>query len=112
MSNEPREPVSDIDPCIKAYIDNANQTIITMLLGRIEEIMNCQTETQRHWNEQVQKTMDEHFRGPGNDMLTTNNTGRIPQGNYPTTPMLNNIIINLVLSKALAGTKGELSVIQ
>ncbi|KAF0463404.1 hypothetical protein F8M41_000179 [Gigaspora margarita] len=61
MSNEQREPASELDLQIKAYIDNACQTTLTMLLGKMEEMMNCQADTQRLWNEQMQKALDERF---------------------------------------------------
>ncbi|CAG8529139.1 13845_t:CDS:2, partial [Dentiscutata erythropus] len=61
MSDEPSEPTPEIDPHIKAFIENACQATITTLVEKVKDIMNQQAETQRCWNEQLQKTIDEHF---------------------------------------------------
>ncbi|CAG8579409.1 11018_t:CDS:2 [Gigaspora margarita] len=125
MSNKPREPVSDIDPQIKTYINSANQTIITTLLGRAE--------TQRHRNKQLQKAIEKCFSKLEQASLSVNETSisnritnkeaqneqktlaticlqlvideEIPQGNYLSIPILNNIIIDLVLLEASVSKK-------
>ncbi|CAG8854051.1 31816_t:CDS:1, partial [Gigaspora margarita] len=51
----------EFDLQIKAYIDNACQVTITILLERMEKMMNHQTKTQRLWNEQIQKALDKCF---------------------------------------------------
>ncbi|CAG8808327.1 31795_t:CDS:2, partial [Gigaspora margarita] len=73
-----RNGMGGIETCIynHTYIDNACHVTITTLLGRIEEMMNRQAETQRLWNEQMQKALDEHFSNPSDNMLTTSNKGR------------------------------------
>ncbi|CAG8691359.1 17135_t:CDS:1, partial [Gigaspora margarita] len=63
---------SGVDPQIKAYIDNACQITLTMLLRRMEEMMNCQAKSQRLWNEQMQKVLDEHFSKLEQVSLTAN----------------------------------------
>ncbi|CAG8821399.1 37405_t:CDS:2, partial [Gigaspora margarita] len=63
---------TDFDPQIKAYIDNACQMTITTLLRRMEEMMNCQAKTQRLWNKQIEKVLDEHFSKLEQVSLTAN----------------------------------------
>ncbi|CAG8838097.1 45505_t:CDS:2, partial [Gigaspora margarita] len=67
---------SELDLQIKVYIGNAYHVTITTLLSRMEEMMNCQAETQRLWNEQIHKALDERFSNPSDDMLTTSNEGQ------------------------------------
>ncbi|CAG8556336.1 17374_t:CDS:2 [Dentiscutata erythropus] len=69
MSNE---PTSSMDPQIKAYIDSACQATVTTLIEKVKEIINQQTEAQRSWNEQLQKTIDEWFSKLEQVGLTTN----------------------------------------
>ncbi|CAG8739491.1 25080_t:CDS:2, partial [Gigaspora margarita] len=97
MSNEQREPASDFDPQI---IDNACQATITTLLRRMEEMINRKAETQRLWNEQIQKVLDEHFRKLEQAtpvMICSQLVMRdeLSQANFPSTPILNYMIIDL-----------------
>ncbi|CAG8557405.1 1507_t:CDS:2 [Gigaspora margarita] len=138
MSNEQREPSSDFDLQIKTYIDNVCQATITTLLGRMEEMMNRQAKNQRLWNEQIQKALDKRFSKLEQVSLTASeasNSSRsipketqheqatpaticsqpvmrdeLPQGNFLSTPILNNMIIELVSSETSSCTKNGLSI--
>ncbi|CAG8634520.1 7548_t:CDS:2 [Gigaspora rosea] len=54
MSSESKGPAQEIDPRIKDYIDEACQATITTLIDK-------QAESQKHWNEQIQKAIDDRF---------------------------------------------------
>ncbi|CAG8614911.1 16084_t:CDS:2 [Dentiscutata heterogama] len=123
-----------MDPKIKEYIDNACQATMSMLIEKVKELIGQQAETQRQWNEQMQNTMNERFNkleqvgmmsyvmdpnnNHANEEESNNQTitticsppevrENIPQGNYPPTSLLNNMIVNAGLSDATICTNGE-----
>lgn len=59
MSSVPEGPAQDLDPRIKAYIDEACQATISTLVDKVKELINQQTKNQKRWNEQIQKTIDD-----------------------------------------------------
>ncbi|CAG8715348.1 12598_t:CDS:1, partial [Racocetra fulgida] len=61
MSNKPNELLLNIDPQVKAYINNAYQTTILTVIDKVKELINQQAENQRCWNEQLQNTIKDHF---------------------------------------------------
>ncbi|CAG8728781.1 9176_t:CDS:1, partial [Dentiscutata erythropus] len=111
-----------MDPQIKEYIDSACQVTVSTLIEKVKELISQQAENQRQWNERIQNTMNEWFNkleqvGLMNDgsepnsnhaAEEENNNHTTPitiysppearddilQGNYPPTPLLNNMIIN------------------
>lgn len=138
MSNEPREPTPDIDLKVRSYIDDACQATITMLIRKMKEIMNRQAESQRKWNEQIQKSIEEHFSRLAQVGITTTEANLdnranpkeernehttpaticsqsesrndLPQGNYPPTPILNSMIIDSAPLETSTSTRDELSI--
>ncbi|CAG8684607.1 55_t:CDS:2, partial [Racocetra fulgida] len=105
MSDEPREHVPNIDPKIKAYIDNVCQATVTLLFGKMEEIMNRQAENQKQWNEQIQRSIKDRFKErneqatPATICSQLETRNELAQGNYPATPVLNDMIIDSAVNK-------------
>ncbi|CAG8573849.1 8852_t:CDS:2 [Gigaspora margarita] len=92
---------------------------------KVKELINQQMESQRCWNEQMQQTIDNCFNQleqmnwnnttrqpedsqPAGDNQATNSSPvttssaveareDLPQGNYPPTPTLNHMLVNMTL---------------
>ncbi|CAG8668985.1 2627_t:CDS:2, partial [Cetraspora pellucida] len=116
--NEPNE-APDIDPQTKEYIDDACQRAISTFFNRMKELIDRQKEEQQQWNEQLKNTIESRFsqleqvnltdteQQPDNNQLpeeehtspltidSTDTRELTTQGNYPPTPILNEIIANI-----------------
>ncbi|CAG8502362.1 3955_t:CDS:2 [Gigaspora margarita] len=113
----------DIDPTTKTYIDEACQRTILTILDQVKDLLNQQRESQQQWNEQFQKTIKDRFiklkqanwanieRQPSVGQLAEKTNASpvtissdtrelINQGNYPSTPILNDIIANITTTEA------------
>ncbi|CAG8787779.1 27621_t:CDS:2 [Gigaspora margarita] len=123
-SNE-NNKTTQVDEATRAYIDNAYQKTISMIIEKDKELINQQVESQRCWNEQMQQTMDNCFnqlvqinwnnttRQSENNQPVRNNQATnsspvtislaiearedLPQDNYLFTPTLNHMLANMIL---------------
>ncbi|CAG8479738.1 27148_t:CDS:2 [Gigaspora margarita] len=105
---------------------------------RSNKIMNRQAENQRQWNEQIQKSIEDRFSRlaqvgmttteanldnranseeernehttPATICLQSETRNDLPQGNYPSTPILNSMIIDSAPLKTSTSTRDELSI--
>ncbi|CAG8708416.1 1250_t:CDS:2 [Gigaspora margarita] len=97
----------------------------------MEEVMNRQAEIQKQWNEQIQKAIEDRFSKLEQVSIMTTEAGpsnranpekerneqatpaticsqskmrnELPQGNYPSTPILNSMIIDSVPAETSIG---------
>ncbi|CAG8794381.1 23199_t:CDS:1, partial [Cetraspora pellucida] len=130
----------NIDQQIKKYIDSACQATTAVLIEKVKELINQQNENQKHWNEQIQTTINERLNKleqvglmDGEPDLNNNQPTEekqsnltipiticssaetrndIIQDNYPPTSTINRRIVNLTTQDTAFNADNVLSIIR
>ncbi|CAG8780037.1 23493_t:CDS:2 [Gigaspora margarita] len=112
LSSVPEGLAQDIDPQIKAYIDEAYQVTITTLIDKVKELINQQAEKQvglidNETNSRESPTSEEQNNQATPATINSPPDAREDQGNYPPISVINDKLIDPILPK---NAKNELSV--
>ncbi|CAG8629866.1 6016_t:CDS:2 [Dentiscutata erythropus] len=119
-NNNDGTPNINVDPQIKAYIDEACQKTITVLVDKVKEMINQQVQNQQQWNEQLEQANwtgterqfnnNQHTEEDLTSPATVNSTDTretTHQDNYPPTPALNELIENMMPLETTTQTKNK-----
>ncbi|CAG8795035.1 13712_t:CDS:1, partial [Cetraspora pellucida] len=109
-------PMSDIKSRMRSYVDTAIQAASASLMQNMQQFMNQQAEAQREWSSHLLETVNQRLSNSGQtaQSISTQDTtsrqftnqlnsqqqatetrreSRTASGNYPPTPIVNNLIL-------------------
>ncbi|RIB18397.1 hypothetical protein C2G38_2184699 [Gigaspora rosea] len=110
------ESMINIDPNTRSYIDSTIQASTVSMMQQLQQLLNQQAEAQSRWNAQLLETINQkltHVNQPNSNndnqlgtnpnniqqennlqrIINLNNNNGAVQGNYPPTPVNNNLIL-------------------
>ncbi|CAG8806791.1 10297_t:CDS:2, partial [Dentiscutata erythropus] len=89
-----------IDAQTKAYIDSACQNTISTIIEKVKELIDQQAENQRRRQSGENYLLDENQAANASPVTVSSATETredLTQGNYPSTPILNHMLANMLL---------------